>query len=530
MPLIEKEIIAPGCYFYTDEKTGLPRKLDVTPELNKYWLEQGKEMLSAGLTIPVPYEHDFTAHPMTPKDKLLNNAGWVADYRMKDAPDGRKDVLFGVVDVQDEEVYKKLPRTIRWTSPWINSFTDGSGKEWKNVISHLALTTRPRISKQAPFGSIAAALSMATPVGVKDGVTVGETIPPEGFCLSRAGRLGVRRADKQLAPRFPMAFSLMTGIALGGFPPKKGKEPPKAKKPESEGGKADSNPTPGEGESEWEGESANPLESGKPGEGAEPGAGGGGDIDLPPLGDQAGDVSMEEVLCDLLRALGVDCESNGDESQFKRNLYAAAMKKVHELTNKGMNKDEDPKPGSVNQGKPPGSPGAQPNPLVQQEQQPMYMSLEDIQKIPDTTMRSVALSMYNENVKSNAERDAMKKKLDALEAAKLKEAGVLRAQKVAMLSRVSPKVKTDLEAMLAMPAMALSMGDGGNVVDPMEQTLTILERGLSDMPQLLTTPSSALSVSPHPVDDTNQMSEAQENAIVDAQVCRMGAIPQKRSA
>ena len=76
--LVEKEIIGPGVYWYTDP-AGLPRKLVVTPEYTKYLHEQGGKMLSAGLTIPVPFEHEFNAHPMTPKDKLLNNAGEVKE-------------------------------------------------------------------------------------------------------------------------------------------------------------------------------------------------------------------------------------------------------------------------------------------------------------------------------------------------------------------------------------------------------------------------------------------------------------------
>ncbi len=518
MPLIEKEVIAPGTYFYVEEKTGLPRRLDVTSDLTKYWRDQGKEMLNAGLTIPVPYEHDFSAHPMTPKDKLLNNAGWTADYKVKDAPDGRKDVLYSVLDVTDEDVAKKLPNTIRYTSPWINSFTDGNGRHWRNVISHIALTTRPRITKQAPFGSIAAALSMADTVSTLE-PHQRLLFPEGGACLSRAGRVVQRKADKRLFAVYPMAFSLFTGAALGAddMPPKKKGG---AKPPPKEGTGAKPGETPAKEESEYE----EPSGSGDSPE--VPGADKGGEVDLPPLGDKAGDVSMEEVLCDLLRALGVDCQHDGNEEQFKRNLYMAAMKKVHDLTNKGMN-PQQPQPGQVNKGNPPGN---QPNPIITQEQQPMYMSLEKINEITDPTMKDIALSMYNENVKANAERDAMKKKLESLETAKLKEAGAARAARIAKLSQRSPKVKEDLGKMVALPNMALSMGDDGNVVDPMDQTLLILERGLSDLPKLLETPSSALSVAPHPTDNANELTQEQIDAIVEQQTRNMGCVPEQKKA
>ena len=120
--LVEKEVIRDGTYFYIDEKTKLPQKLVVTPELRKHWHDQGNAMLGDGLPIPVPYEHDFKQNPMTPKEQLLGNAGEVKQYKMKG------DKLLSVVDVQDPEVKGKIGRSIRWTSPWFSSFVDGNGK------------------------------------------------------------------------------------------------------------------------------------------------------------------------------------------------------------------------------------------------------------------------------------------------------------------------------------------------------------------------------------------------------------------
>ncbi len=526
MPLIEKEVISPGTYFYNDLKTGDPRKLIVTPELTKYWLDQGKAMLSSGLTVPVPYEHDFDAHPMTPKEKLLNNAGEVKDYFLKG------DKLFSSVDIQDPALETKIGKSIRWTSPWFNSFTDGNGKQWNNVISHLALTLRPRITKQDPFPSIAAALS-------HDSGTIDNANSGNGFFLSRAFKLETLKESQELVPLYPMAFSIFGGVALGSMPPgvKKGKTPPKGQKPSSQGGKPDTNATPSEpGEPAADkGKLETPggdVDNAKPGEGAKPGMEGakpGGEednIDLPPLGSKAGDVSMEEVLCDLLRALGVDCEHSGDEQQFKRNLYMAAMQKVHELTNKGMNKDDEVKAGEINKGNPPGQ---QPNPLIpQQEQQPMYMSLEEITKIVDPTMKNVALSMYNENVKANAKTAELEKTLNSLRDAKLKEASARRTQRVAMLSKVSPKVKSDLETMLALPTMALSMGDGGTVIDPMDATLGVLEKGLSALPSLLTVSSADVVQQTQPTDSI-EMSLEEEDKLAADMARRMGAAPDKKA-
>lgn len=527
--LIEKEVISPGEYWYIDEKTGVPRKLSVTPEHTKWWCDQGSKMLSAGLAVPVPYEHDFDQHPMTAKDKLLNNAGDVKEYRirdiLKDDPlyDPKrgevKNALFSVVKINDDRVKEKINNgSIKWTSPWINSFTDGDGKQWNNVIAHLALTTRPRITKQQPFPSAAAALSMAVPV-----VIDADKPHESGYCLSRAGLL------LKGLPAYPVAFSLFSGVALGDFPPKKDKPKPDAKPggdskpPKKEGG--DEPPAPG-GDDET---GADGL----------PGTGDDNMIDMPPLGDKAGDVSMEEVLCDLLRALGVDCQHDGDEAQFKRNLYAAAMKKVHDLTSKGMNKEETPKPGAINQGKPPGSPGqpgSQPNPLVQQEQQPMYMgidmsatmSLEDINKL-EGPLKAVALSMYAENQKAIARAEASEKKVKALEDTEIKKKVTERNQRIAILSRMSPKIKADLEAMAGNQSFALSMGDGGAVNDPMAQTLDLLEKQLGSLPTLLTTDSSALSTLPQPADG-GEVSQEEMDKVADSFARSMGALPEKKAS
>lgn len=157
----------------------------------------------------------------------------------------------------------------------------------------------------------------------------------------------------------------------------------------------------------------------------------------------------------------------------------------------------------------------------------MYMSLEEIHKLPDP-MKGLALAMYNENVKLRSEVDANAKVANSLRDAKLKEATTARAGRVAILAKVSPRVKTDLEAMLALPAMALSMGEGGAVTDPMAQTLTMLEKGLSDIPRLLTTEAGALSVHPQPTD--SEMTEEAEDALADSLARQMGCPPQKKAS
>lgn len=159
----------------------------------------------------------------------------------------------------------------------------------------------------------------------------------------------------------------------------------------------------------------------------------------------------------------------------------------------------------------------------------MFMSLEEIQKINDPTMKNIALSMYTENQKLRSEADADRKKLNSLNDAKLREENAKRNSRVLLLGRVSPKVKVDLDAMLALPAYALSMGDGGNVVDPMAQTLAVLEKGLADMPRLLTTPSSDIIALSQPTDDSMLTTE-QEDKLANDMARMMGCPPEQKRA
>lgn len=788
---VEKEVIRPGTYWYEDLETGEPRKFTVTPEHCRYWNEQGNAMLSAGLTVPVPVEHDFSAHPMTPAEKLLNNSGWVDDYYLKTIKDkdGKeiKDVLFSKLKIEDPKIAEKLPTTIKWTSPWINSFMDGNGREWKNVISHLALTARPRIINQQPFPSIAAALSAAVEI------TPGAASPcavagAGGFYLSRAGLL-----TPDGLPQYPIAFSMYSGAPLAtdasghdhdksgrfaskygsasrsGTPsarpqsgqwteaatvkPSSGTAP--AKRSKSKASAVEDHPeaikfadeaharhkervknlkslddiekhqdsykqyedeleaagivatstgygfkkskgkamsialaTDASGHEhgehgrfaskggakkvhqnddallhtgkrmkgkeavkhlaahgitakhKWFGDDAGegivhakhsadkvidslskrgyqhthtskdedgehhevlthpktghkisvlhhkdkpghsrivvshsgkgaamsialgnggtPPPKGKPGKGKPPVVEDDDDTDdleddddsddivdddnpnedaidsnddlnedgTPDVLQASGDIGMEELLCDLLQALGVPMPDESNAQEFKRHLYEATMSKIKELTSEGMGKAKKDK-FEPDQNKPPNqNPHAsQPkqNPLIQQEQQPMYMSLDEINKLEDP-LKSVALSMYNETVKAQAKAAEAEKILNSLRDAKLKEENAKRNSRVALIGKLSPKVKSDLEAMLALPAMALSMGEGGTIVDPMASTLAVLEKGLADLPAMLTQDRAALSVAPQPT-DADTLSEERADKLADMMARQMGCAP-----
>ena len=155
---VRKELLRAGTYHtgrgpvtFTDDDL---RQMEAT----------GNAMLAAGLSVPVPLEHQDSAAPLSHADRLAHsvrhNAGWAESFSL-DAEGG----LWAVLDIEDPEIAHKLPTTIKYVSPEVYPrFVDGAGREWCNAITHIALTPRPVWAKQQPFsGDGAALLSLANP-------------------------------------------------------------------------------------------------------------------------------------------------------------------------------------------------------------------------------------------------------------------------------------------------------------------------------------------------------------------------------
>lgn len=467
MPLALKEIIRPGTYWHISRTTGKPEKLPVDAEYCRYLCDQGTAMLAAGLSIPVPLEHDTTCRAMNSADKaaadLKNNVGWVDSFQMCG------DRLFAHLDVQDAATYKKLPRTIKFTSPWLNSFTDGNGKEWNGVISHVALTSRPRITQQEPFANFAAALSMAS-----DGVLDKKLADP-GIFISRAGLLD--KEGNGFKPRYSAAFSVLMGPD---FPPKKDdKAPPKKEgAPDAKGvpSKEGEKPKPGEGDA--------PAKIGAEGEN--------GVVE----GLEEEELDLAEIMCDLLSAMaGIDLPEDTNEENCLQNVLRALMDHAKTTGKLKIGDEPAPTPTKPGMGQAPSQPRSNP---VLQEQAPMYMtlSLEDIQKITDPKEKSIAeafMSLRNE-------RDTDRKKHEALSANRLADFKKQRDQRIEKLCKRRPMLTDDLLAMSADAGFALSLADDGNVIDPMNKALAMLEKGLVDLPSMLLGQPSNYQEVAHPVE------------------------------
>jgi hypothetical protein len=500
MPQVWKEEIRVGEHTYLDE-TGQPKVLDATPEMIRYWHDQGTAMRAAGLSIPIPLEHNPEAKPMTATERaasrLLNNAGFVEGFKIEKVKDKDKDgkeievdALFANHDIADPKLAKKLPHTVRWVSPWISSFVDGAGRAWSGVITHSALTTRPRITKQLPFPDMGAALSlvanskrdfdpMKLPVG-------------KGVVLSRAGRLIGGK------PAYPMAFSLWQGVKLAVEDLKK---PPAAKTPEKKPGEE---PPPKDGAKPPEKPAATAPAPAAPNP-ADPNA------VLQPieeaLVDPDGDISVHDVLCDLLETVDIVLGEDTTAENFEERLYKAILEKM-----------KADKAGADPMATDPTNPTLPAGPEPKVAPPPMYMSLtlEQIEKIPDPTLKSIAMSLHHQS----ATNEALRKHA-------FTEAGELRQKRLGI---ILPKLTAAAQAKLLerVKGAQFSLGADGTVKDDLAEVLDLLDGHVLsniDLPALLTNPAAALAVMPHPKELGGGTSTDRIKEVVNEQMKNSGKKP-----
>jgi hypothetical protein len=264
-----------------------------------------------------------------------------------------------------------------------------------------------------------------------------------------------------------MAFSLMTGIALAAAPP----EPmPKKKMPE------------GEGAQEPAGDTATM-------EGMEEA-----------LVDPDGDISIYDVLCDLLECEGYELGEGTTSDNFQERMYTALMSKRKEgnmgNTNQppnGQPNNLPPNPAVPNAGKPP----------VIQEQPPLYMSLEDAQKINDPVQKGLALSLV-----------ATQNRLAALEKNAIEAAKARRQARLERICKFLPVSARD--QLIAQCAEAkFSLADDGTVKDPINVMLDVLESGMRQIPEYLTSQATEIQMQSHPVEYTGGVSEERAQATAD---------------
>jgi hypothetical protein len=453
---IWKEVIRPGEYWYVDETTGQPAKMTATAADTKYWHDQGKAMLAAGLSIPVPLEHQTDAKPMTQAErvakKLLNNGGWVEDYAIRHG-----DRLYALTNTDDKVVDpNRLPSTIKFTSPHINSFTDGDGKKWDGVVTHLALTSRPRIVRQEPFKTENAALSLVPAVPVPFAKTM------TGVNLSLAGMLSKGK------PLFSGAFSIWSGVKLDTTPfePKEKEDKPPAKNGDKPPAAKDGEPPPKDGA--------------KP-DGA------------PPDGDEIlEDMDMICVMCDLMSIYGMELGEGVTEENLAERMMAALTAKLKV----DMASKTEPPPAD-DPAKPP-QVGLPPKPAPVQESPPVFMSLEEIKKIQDPAVRATAERGFS------------------LEQKVLGDTKTAFNRRVESLAKRLPAKARDRLLEQAKGA-AFSMDGAGQVKNSMDDALALLEESVADIPSILLAAGAPIEQR-HPEEWNGSISDKRAEEIADRMI------------
>lgn len=145
MAKLKLQVLAPGKRFVGFNADRSKRFVDFTPEYVKAAYERNAALVDAGIPVPVCWGHRDDAKPgKLSRDDLVTarekgTAGFVDRYEL----DLSSNRVFATVDVPDESDAKRA-EILKFCSPEIDEFTDGSGKDWGEVFTHVALTPRPR--------------------------------------------------------------------------------------------------------------------------------------------------------------------------------------------------------------------------------------------------------------------------------------------------------------------------------------------------------------------------------------------------
>lgn len=156
MPIFKQTSFKPGRYRIgmTD---GKPVFRDYKPEDVAKIAEGTRAVLAAKRHVPLLLEHaEPGAEDGAPRDRkaaeVKHGAGWLKDVKI-----GNDGAMELVLDVADKTIAQKLKDgSVRFTSPEIRSkWIDGTGQEFSDFISHVALTHNPRNPDQSAIVEVA---------------------------------------------------------------------------------------------------------------------------------------------------------------------------------------------------------------------------------------------------------------------------------------------------------------------------------------------------------------------------------------
>lgn len=142
------EVIRPRRVVIGTDAAGRPIYRTFTAEDCRRYAERGNRMIASSVAIPVCWGHRDDAKPRNADDArsrfAKSTAGWIEQYRLE--KDGR---VLAVADLPDDEAAQA--EKVKFASPEIERFIDGNGRNWGEVVTHLALTPRPRQHEQTPI-------------------------------------------------------------------------------------------------------------------------------------------------------------------------------------------------------------------------------------------------------------------------------------------------------------------------------------------------------------------------------------------
>jgi hypothetical protein len=201
-----KDCLWPGKYRLNDG-----REVEYTPEQVRHLGRRMREMVKAGLQVPLAYEHQDVAKPMSPEqlsqyraEKVKLTAGYAAGCHLDE-----NGYLQTEVEADSDEDAKNI-RKIKFVSPEITrDFVDGTGKKWPGLsITHLALTNRPVQHKQQPFRPLPQRMSFGEVVRLSlEDLSEAKMADDNSMAEDK----GSEMEDKDAIPNLPPAGADQTG-------------------------------------------------------------------------------------------------------------------------------------------------------------------------------------------------------------------------------------------------------------------------------------------------------------------------------
>lgn len=145
------QALAPGKRCVGRNPDGSKRFVTFTPDYCRQQAEANNRMLAAGVPVPVCWGHRDDAKPGRlsrddwESERAKKTAGWVERYAVDSS-----GVVTAEIEVPDAGDAKQA-EAVRFVSPEIDDCTDGDGRDWGEVFTHIALTPRPVQHDQPPL-------------------------------------------------------------------------------------------------------------------------------------------------------------------------------------------------------------------------------------------------------------------------------------------------------------------------------------------------------------------------------------------